>query len=84
MFLMSNLCQLCVFCSLTFKIWHRFCRARSYRFRFSSTRNIPLSSLSQLDPPTSDVFVSRTHTHLMVCLRRIGPHRIVGSASFHV
>ena len=41
LFLMSNICQPCVICSLVFKNWHGFCRARICRFIFSETRNIP-------------------------------------------
>ena len=41
LFLMSNYWEPYIICSLTFKKWHRFCRARIYRFIFSPTRNIP-------------------------------------------
>ena len=41
LFLMSNICQPCVICSLIFKNWHGFCPARICRFVFSETRNTP-------------------------------------------
>ena len=41
LFLMSNYWEPYVICSLIFKKWHRFCRARICRFIFSPARNTP-------------------------------------------
>ena len=41
LFLMSNYWDPYIICSLIFKKWHRFCRARICRFIFSPTRNTP-------------------------------------------
>ena len=41
LFLMSNYWEPYAICSLIFKKWHRFCRARICRFIFSPTRNMP-------------------------------------------
>ena len=41
LFLMSNNWEPFIICSLIFKKWHRFCRARICRFIFSPIRNPP-------------------------------------------
>ena len=43
LFFMSNYWEPHIICSLIFKKWHRFCRARIYRFIFSPARNTPPS-----------------------------------------
>ena len=54
LFLMSHYFEPCIICSLIFKKWPRFCRARICRFIFSPARNIPPSGsggASVLPPP---------------------------------
>ena len=41
LFLMSNYWEPYIICSLIYKKWHRFCRARICRFIFSPARNTP-------------------------------------------
>ena len=41
LFLINKYWEPYIICSLIFKKWHRFCRARICRFIFSPARNIP-------------------------------------------
>ena len=51
LFLMSNYWEPHIICSLIFKKWHRFCRARICGFIFSPARNPPPPPVSSLLAP---------------------------------
>ena len=66
---MSNFWESCIICSLIFKKWHRFCRARICRFIFSPARNIsPRVVTRPLPTLPSSLTADKKAPSLMTCI----------------